>query len=209
MILSENRYPLLRIMLQAPTGDIVFAELPRHGKKGLRRISPCGSEADMPLTWMSDGAGKKERSRRVLTLAAPSSPWREEPSGVPPLPCLRPYHAKISSTRTSVCDLANTAWLQLGTQASPMPGSLQRLGDAGFAPVCSTPPIHLSAAATPSLARASDLNLLFDISFLLIALSYAAYRKQKSREQMCFDTAAPDVSVHVTFTDQTQISSDV
>ena len=79
------------------------------GEKGLPRIWPCGAEADMPLKWNSDAAGKKEKSRRVLTLTAPSSPWREEPSGVPPLPCLRPYHAKISPVRTNVCDLANTA----------------------------------------------------------------------------------------------------
>jgi hypothetical protein len=100
-----------------------FAELPWHGEKDLPRISPCGAVADMPLKWLSDAAGKKEKSRRVLTLTAPSSPWREEPSGVPPLPCLRPYHAKISPVRTNVCDLANTAWIsQLGTWASPAPG---------------------------------------------------------------------------------------
>ncbi len=78
----------------------------------------------MPLKWNSDAAGKKEKSRRVLTLTAPSSPWREEPSGVPPLPCLRPYHAKISAVRTNECDLANTAWIfQLGAWASPTPGN--------------------------------------------------------------------------------------
>jgi hypothetical protein len=38
---------------QAPMGDI--------GEKGLPRISPCGAEADMPLKWNSDAAGKKEK----------------------------------------------------------------------------------------------------------------------------------------------------
>jgi hypothetical protein len=39
-----------------------FAELPWHGEKGLPRISPCGAEADMPLKWISDAAGKKRRA---------------------------------------------------------------------------------------------------------------------------------------------------
>jgi hypothetical protein len=40
--------------VQAPIGDI--------GEKGLPRISPCGAEADMPLKWISDAAGKKRRA---------------------------------------------------------------------------------------------------------------------------------------------------
>jgi hypothetical protein len=105
---------------QAPNRRSDFTELAWYGEKDLPRISPCGAVADMPLKWISDAARKKEKSRRVLTLTAPSSPWREEPSGVPPLPCLRPYHAKISPSRTNVCDLANTAWIsQLGTWGSP------------------------------------------------------------------------------------------
>jgi hypothetical protein len=30
---------------------------------------------------------------------------------VPPLPCLRPYHAKIDLIWMEGCDLANTAWI--------------------------------------------------------------------------------------------------
>src|ERR1700737_1977397 len=29
---------------------------------------------------------------------------------VPPLPCLRPYHAKVNLIRMEGCDLVNTAW---------------------------------------------------------------------------------------------------
>src|ERR1700687_5936768 len=30
---------------------------------------------------------------------------------VPPLPCLRPYHARINLIWMAECDLANTAWI--------------------------------------------------------------------------------------------------
>jgi hypothetical protein len=61
------------------------------------------------------------------------------------------------------------------------------------------------------LARAPDLNLFFDISFLLIALSYAAHLLSKNRASKCaLNKAAPDVSVYSSRSlTKTQISSDI
>jgi hypothetical protein len=78
---------------------------------------------------------------------------------VPPLPCLRPYHARINLIWMEECDLANTARIIQSQLSKPPCSSNEPAGSSDFIPYKSFAnglvPIHLA----PSRNRTSEWAL--------------------------------------------------
>lgn len=94
---------------------------------------------------------------------------------MPPLPCLRPYHAKINPIRMNKCDLANTVWI---LQAAPQFPADNRL------------PWMPQKSQGLRLSHVRQISILsLEISFSLIIFHlYSALAPSRDRSRkICFE----------------------